>query len=151
MQNHCYLQDQAPERETAAGLTIIFTQPFHVGDYISINKGEGEVLDISLSSTTLGHADRSMVVIPNRKIVGEILHNYGRIRQLNLTVGVSDATDMNVALSAIDKILRANPRVLRTRRRESPSRGSRTPASSSASIRGSMCPTTSRPWVRSTK
>ena len=86
---------------------------FDGGDYISINKEEGEVLDISLSSTTLGHADRSMVVIPNRKIVGEILHNYGRIRQFNLTVGVSYATDMNVALSAIDEILRANPRVLR--------------------------------------
>ncbi len=39
----------------AAGLTIIFTRPFHVGDYISIAKEEGEVLDISLFSTTLGH------------------------------------------------------------------------------------------------
>ncbi len=96
----------------AAGLTIIFTEPFQVGDYISIAKEEGEVLDISLSNTTLGHADRSKVVIPNRKIVGEILHNYGRIRQLNVAVGVSYGTDMNVALGAIDEVLRANPRVL---------------------------------------
>ena len=42
----------------AAGLTIIFTRPFHVGDYISIAREEGEVLDISLFSTTLGHSDR---------------------------------------------------------------------------------------------
>jgi small conductance mechanosensitive channel len=96
-----------------AGLTIIFTEPFHVGDYISIAKEEGEVIDISLSSTTLGHTDLSRVVVPNRKIVGEVLHNYGRIRQLNVLVGVSYATDMNVALSAIDEILSANPRVLR--------------------------------------
>ncbi|MCX7138216.1 MAG: mechanosensitive ion channel family protein [Proteobacteria bacterium] len=96
----------------AAGLTIIFTEPFQVGDYISIAKEEGEVLDISLSNTTLGHADRSKVVIPNRKIVGEILHNYGRIRQLNVAVGVSYGTDMNVALGAIDEVLRANPHVL---------------------------------------
>jgi small conductance mechanosensitive channel len=96
----------------AAGLTIIFTQPFHLGDYISIAKEEGEVLDISLFSTTLGHTDQSKIVIPNRKIVGEILHNYGRIRQLNVAVGVSYATDMSVALNAIDDILRANPRVL---------------------------------------
>jgi len=96
-----------------AGLTIIFTQPFHIGDYISIAKEEGEVLDISLFSTTLGHADRSKVVIPNRKIVGEILHNCGRIRQLDLVVGVSYGTDVNLALSAIDEILRANPRVLK--------------------------------------
>lgn len=97
----------------AAGLTIIFTQPFHIGDYISIVKEEGEVLDISLFSTTLGHPDRSMVVIPNRKIVGEILHNYGRIRQLNLTVDVALGTDVSLALNAVDEILRANQRVLR--------------------------------------
>lgn len=96
----------------AAGLTIIFTQPFHIGDYISIAKEEGEVLDISLFSTTLGHIDRSKVVIPNRKIVGEILHNYGRIRQLDLVVGVAYGTDVNLALTAIDEILRSNPRVL---------------------------------------
>ncbi len=95
-----------------AGLTIIFTQPFHVGDYISIAKEEGEVLDISLSSTTLGHADRSRVVIPNRKIVGEILHNYGKVRQLSVVVGVSYATDVNIAVNAIDEVLRSNPRVL---------------------------------------
>jgi len=96
----------------AAGLTIIFAPPFHIGDYISIAKEEGEVLDISLFSTTLGHADRSKVVIPNREIVGEILHNYGRIRQLNVVVGVSYDTDVNLALSTIDEILRSNPRVL---------------------------------------
>src|SRR5262249_58551273 len=49
----------------AAGLTILFTRPFRVGDYISIAKEEGEVLDIQLFSTTLGHPDLSKVVIPN--------------------------------------------------------------------------------------
>lgn len=97
----------------AAGLTIIFTQPFHVGDYISIADEEGEVLDMSLFSTTLGHPDRSRVIIPNRKIVGEILHNYGKIRQLDLTVGVSYDADLDLALRTIDEVLRANPRVLR--------------------------------------
>ncbi len=96
----------------AAGLTIIFTQPFHLGDYIAIAKEEGEVLDISLFNTILGHADRSKIVIPNRKIVGEILHNYGRVRQLNLVVGVAYGTDVGLALGAIDEILRSNPRVL---------------------------------------
>jgi len=95
-----------------AGLTIIFTHPFHVGDYLSIGDEEGEVLDVSLFSTTLGHTDRSKVIIPNRKIVGEILHNYGKIRQLDLVVGVSYETDVNAALRVIDEILRANPRVL---------------------------------------
>ena len=95
-----------------AGLTIIFAKPFHVGDYISIGNEEGEVLDVTLFSTTLGHTDRSKVVIPNRKIVGEILHNYGKVRQLPLSVGVAYGTDIDMTLATIDEILRANPRVL---------------------------------------
>ena len=97
-----------------AGLTIIFTKPFHVGDYISIADEEGEVLDISLFCTTLGHTDRSRVVIPNRKIVGEILHNCGQIRRLALTVGIAYGSDVNAALHLIDEILRSNTRVLPT-------------------------------------
>ena len=95
-----------------AGLTIIFVPPFRVGDYISIVKEEGEVLDVTLFNTTLGHADKSQVVIPNRKIVGEILHNYGRIRQLRVEVGVSYGTDVGAAIAAIREILLANKRVL---------------------------------------
>jgi small conductance mechanosensitive channel len=96
-----------------AGLTIIFTRPFRVGDYVSIAKEEGQVLEIKLFSTTLGHADLSKVVIPNRKIVGEILHNYGRVRQLALEVGISYDADVQKAVGAIERILGANPRVLR--------------------------------------
>lgn len=95
-----------------AGLSIIFTRPFHVGDYISIAKEEGEVLDISLFNTTLGHTDLSRVVIPNRKIVGEILHNYGQIRRPSIVVGISYHTDLTAALALISEILSANPRVL---------------------------------------
>lgn len=97
-----------------AGLTIIFTRPFRVGEFISIAKEEGEVLDVSIFSTTLGHADLSRVVIPNRRIVGEILHNYGRIRQLALEVGVSCDTDIKAAVGVIHEVLRANARVLKS-------------------------------------
>jgi len=96
-----------------AGLTILFTRPFRVGDYISIAKEEGEVLDIELSSTTLGHADLSRVVIPNRKIVGEILHNYGRLRQLDITVGVPYQADLGAALAAVRDVLQASPLALK--------------------------------------
>ena len=60
----------------------------------------------------LSHPDRSRVVIPNRKIVGEILHNYGDIRQLDVAVGVAYDTDLNRALALIRAILAANPRLL---------------------------------------
>jgi small conductance mechanosensitive channel len=96
-----------------AGLTIIFTKPFRVGEYISILGVEGNVQTISLFNTTLGHPDQSRVVIPNRKIVGEILHNYGKIRQVDLVVGVTYDTDLNRALAEIKEVLQVNPHVLK--------------------------------------
>ena len=120
-----------------AGLTIIFTKPFRVGDYISIAKEEGEVLEVKLFSTTLGHSDLSKVVIPNRKIVGEILHNYGRIRQLALDVGVAGDADVKAALAAVDAVLRANPRVLRDP----------APVVGVASLAGSNPTIAIRPWT----
>ena len=97
----------------AAGLTIIFTRPFAVGEYISIVGVEGRVENISLFSTILSHTDLSRVVVPNRKIVGEILHNYGSIRQLQIMVGVAYDTELGQALAIIDEVLQRNPRVLK--------------------------------------
>jgi small conductance mechanosensitive channel len=96
-----------------AGLLIIITKPFRVSEYIEILGVHGEVQTIELFSTTLKHPDQSRVVIPNRKIVGEILHNYGKIRQLDLTVGVALDTDMSQAISLAREVVLANPRVLK--------------------------------------
>lgn len=96
----------------AAGLTIVFTRPFKVGEYVSMAGEEGKVEEIKLFNTVLSHPDRSRIVIPNRKIVGEIMHNYGELRQLNVEVGVAYDTDIPAALAAIRDLLAANPCVL---------------------------------------
>ena len=96
----------------AAGLTIIFTRPFRVGEYLSMAGVEGRVDAIKLFNTTLDNPDLSKIVIPNRKIVGEILHNYGTLRQLDVVVGVAYNTDLNLALSAVNTVLQGNPRIL---------------------------------------
>lgn len=97
----------------AAGLTIIFTRPFQVGEYISIAEEEGTVEEIRLFNTVLGHPDHSRIVIPNRKIVGEILHNFGSLRQLDVIVGVAYGTDIRQALAAIRDLLAEHPKILR--------------------------------------
>jgi len=100
-------------RNVMAGLSIIFTKPFRVGEYIELVGVYGQVTTIDIFSTILTHADRSRVVIPNHKIVGEILHNYGAMRQLNLTVGVGYASDLNQALAIAHEVADHNPRVLK--------------------------------------
>jgi len=122
----------------AAGLTIIFTRPYKVGEYISIAGEEGKVENISLFTTILSHADLSKVVIPNRKIAGEILHNYGDVRQVTVDVGVAYDTNIEAALAAVNELLRANPRVLQ---QPAPYVHVNTLADSSVNI-------TVRPWVK---
>jgi small conductance mechanosensitive channel len=95
-----------------AGLTIIFSKPYSIGEYIELLGAYGQVTDIDLFSTTLLHADNSRVIVPNRKIVGEILHNYGNIRQLDLTAVIGYSADISLALSIVKSILRQNPSVL---------------------------------------
>ena len=96
-----------------AGLSIIFTKPFKVGEYIEIVGVCGQVEAIDIFSTKLLHADNSRVVIPNRKIVGEILHNYGKTRQLHLSIGVGYGTNLTDALAIVHDVLDKNPRVLK--------------------------------------
>jgi len=95
-----------------AGLTIIFSKPFTIGEYIEVLGVYGQVTDIALFSTTLQHADNSHVIVPNRKIVGEILHNYGHIRQLDLSAAIGYSADITLALSTVSEILEQNPAVL---------------------------------------
>ncbi len=96
-----------------AGLTIIFTKPYRVGEYVEIIGVYGEVISIDVFSTVLRHTDQSRVVVPNRKIVGEVLHNYGIMRQMSLSVGVAYTTNLTEALNLARAIVAKHPRVLK--------------------------------------
>lgn len=96
-----------------SGLVIIIVKPFRVGEYIEILSVQGEVVIIELFSTTLLHPDRSRVIVPNRKIVGEILHNFGTMRQLPLKFSVSYDTNLSQAMALIREVVVNHPRVIK--------------------------------------
>lgn len=96
-----------------AGLTIIFTKPFRVGEYIEILNVRGDVAAVELFSTTLVHPDRSRIIIPNRKIVGEILHNFGSMRQIHLALTVPHTADLTHTIETARAVVLANSRVLK--------------------------------------
>jgi len=83
-------------------------------------------LGFDLASTTLVHADRSRVIIPNRKIVGEILHNFGGSRQLSLALAVAQPGDLTALLRGVRDVVMSNPRVLKDPPPAIGSRSSRT-------------------------
>jgi small conductance mechanosensitive channel len=96
-----------------AGLSIIFTKPYRVGEYIELLGVHGQVFTIELFSTSLIQLDQSRVVIPNRRIVGEILHNYGTMRQLQLKIGVAYEANLNEVFNVAKQVVTGNPSVLR--------------------------------------
>jgi small conductance mechanosensitive channel len=106
------LATQGVLSNVVAGLSIIFTKPYRVGEYIAVAGVEGGVTAITLFNTVLTHPDRSRIVVPNRKVVGEILQNFGNIRQAEIVIGIAYESDLPNALNAIREVARANSRVL---------------------------------------
>jgi small conductance mechanosensitive channel len=96
-----------------SGLFIIIVKPFRVGEYIELLGVQGEVRTIELFSTVLLHPDRSHVIVPNRKIIGEILHNFGTMRQLPLKFSVSYDTNISQAMGLIREVVVNHPRVIK--------------------------------------
>jgi len=73
----------------AAGFNIIIIRPFVVGDTITVHGVTGVVEEVLLAYTVLKNEDDVTITIPNKHIVGEILHNSKNDSLLELSVGVS--------------------------------------------------------------
>lgn len=73
----------------AAGFNIIIIRPFVVGDTITVHGVTGVVEEVLLAYTLLKNEDDVMITIPNKHIVGEILHNSQHDSLLELKVGIS--------------------------------------------------------------
>ncbi len=88
-----------------AGLSIILTRPFVVGDTIRVQGVWGVVKEVTLSYTILTNEDDEMITIPNRHIIGEIIHNSQSDTVLELEVGIAYQSDTEQAISAIQQEL----------------------------------------------
>ena len=73
----------------AAGFNIIIIRPFVVGDTITVHGVTGVVEEVLLAYTVLKNEDDVTITVPNKHIVGEILHNSKNDSLLELTVGIS--------------------------------------------------------------
>lgn len=85
----------------SAGLSIIFTRPFIVGDTIRVRGVWGIVEEVHLSHTVLTNEDGEVITIPNKHIVGEIIHNSQADTVLELNVGVAYDSDVDVAIATV--------------------------------------------------
>ncbi|MEX2517632.1 MAG: mechanosensitive ion channel family protein [Gammaproteobacteria bacterium] len=95
-----------------AGLTLIMTRPFVVGDTIRIQGVSGLVEEIRLAYTLLTNEDGETILVPNRHIIGEILHNTRSGLLIESSVGISYGNDPDTAINVINTVLEDNAAVV---------------------------------------
>ena len=96
---------QGPISNYGAGLVIILTRMFKVGDTIKLLDCSGIVEEITLATTILKTEDGERIVIPNRQIAGEIHINSFEYRIVEGQVGVSYRDDPDRAISVIGQAI----------------------------------------------
>ncbi|MBT6042023.1 MAG: mechanosensitive ion channel [Gammaproteobacteria bacterium] len=84
-----------------AGLSIIISRPFIVGDTISVQGVSGVVKEVKLAYTVLSNEDEVKITIPNKHIVGEIIHNSQASSIVEIGVGIAYGSDSDAAIALI--------------------------------------------------
>lgn len=92
-----------------AGLNIILTRPFVLGDTIQVEGVKGIVEEIHLAYTILSDEDDVRIMVPNKHIIGEIIHNSQGDSLQALTVGIAYDSDPKSAIDVIQKALSEIP------------------------------------------
>ena len=90
----------------AAGFTIIITRPFVVGDTLSVQGQTGLVESVHLAYTILIDEDDVRIQIPNRLVVGEIMHNSKEEKLVELSVGVAYKSDPHQVIAIVAEALK---------------------------------------------
>lgn len=98
---------QGPLANYGAGLVIILTRPFVVGNTIKVSDVSGIVDEVKLGATILTDEDGVKITIPNKHIVGEIIHNSEERRIVEGMVGISYDSDPEKAIQIIKEALEA--------------------------------------------
>jgi small conductance mechanosensitive channel len=96
---------QGPLSNYGAGLVIIITRPFVVGNTIQVAGVSGVVEEVKLGATTLTDEDGVNITIPNKHIVGEILHNSQERKIVEEIVRIRYGDDAEGAIETIKKTL----------------------------------------------
>ncbi|WP_293031263.1 mechanosensitive ion channel family protein [Natronococcus sp.] len=80
-----------------AGFVLLFSRPFHVGDWIEVNETTGIVTDVTIFTTKIQTFDDKHVLVPNDEVTSSQLTNYSRNNQLRVEVEVGVDYDADVA------------------------------------------------------
>lgn len=97
---------QGPLSNYGAGISIILGRPFVVGNTITVAGVSGVVKEVKLASTILTDEDGTHITLPNKDVVGQILHNSLEKKVVEAVIGVSYDDNPENAIRIIQETLK---------------------------------------------
>mgnify|MGYP000383301677 CR=1 FL=1 len=104
---------QGPVSNYGAGLALIITRPFKVGDTLTLHSLTGIVEEIKLGATILTTEDGEQITIPNKHVLGEIFINSFPNKVVEGSIGIAYSADPEQAVDLIRECLQADENVSR--------------------------------------
>jgi small conductance mechanosensitive channel len=98
----------------ASGMMILLYRPYDVGDLVDVGGVFGKVDKMSLVSTTVLTIDNQTMVVPNKKIWGDVIKNVTAqdIRRVDMLFGISYSDDIPKAEKVLADILEHHDKIL---------------------------------------
>ena len=101
----------------AAGILLLVTRPFSVGDFIESSSVSGTVLSIQILYTALNTADNKRVMVPNNHLATSHIINYSiePYRRVDKIYSVAYGTDVQKVKEILMNIVVSNEKILEDR------------------------------------
>jgi small-conductance mechanosensitive channel len=98
--------------DVLGAFTIYFDQPFQIGDYIEFTGESGKVESIGLRSSRVRTEKGDILIIPNKVLTTNIIHNYGQAKKRLAEVKIrlsfyNDLNKIKTAKKELEEIIKS--------------------------------------------
>ena len=99
----------------AAGVMLLILRPYRVGEAIEVGGASGTVQKLDLFTTQLTNANNHKIVIPNSKVLSDVIVNVTgqRTRRIEIKFTVGYGENLKDACAVLASVARVNDRVLK--------------------------------------
>ncbi len=99
----------------AAGVMLLILRPYRVGESIDVGGASGTVQKLDLFTTQLTNANNHKIVIPNSKVLSDVIVNVTgqRTRRIEIKFTVGYGENLKDACAVLASVAKVNDRVLK--------------------------------------
>lgn len=99
----------------AAGVMLLILHPYRVGEAIDVGGASGTVQKLDLFTTQLTNANNHKIVIPNSKVLSDVIVNVTgqRTRRIEIKFTVGYGENLKDACAVLASVAKVNDRVLK--------------------------------------